>query len=120
MRARWIAALSIVVLAEVVFTGGCANFAQQQQSPEDLCALAANAFYCQTSIVPQDPTLNSYGYNGYCMVGTGNGTIGYSGVTGNGGATYVVPTSEQAWQACGATPRYPRGACNSVVRCTHK
>ncbi len=119
MRARWISVLSIVILAEVVATG-CQSFVQAQQSPEDLCATAANAFYCQTSIVPQDPTLNSYGYNGYCMVGSGNGTIGYSGVTGNGGATYVVPTSEQAWQACGATPRYPRGACNSVVRCTHK
>ena len=54
------------------------------------------------------------------MVGTGNGTIGYSGVTGNGGATYVVPTSGEAWIACGASSRYPRGACNSVVRCTHK
>src|SRR5512143_517437 len=117
MKQRWIPILSIVILAEVVTTSCGMAFTQPPQSAEDLCATAANAFYCQTSIVPQDPTLNSHGYNGYCMVGTGNGTIGYSGVTGNGGATYVVPTSEEAWQACGATPRYPRGACNSVVRC---
>ena len=117
---RVVCVIGIAALALLVNTGGCLNFIQPQQTPEGICANAANAFYCQTAIVPQDPTLNSYGFQGYCMVGSGSGTIGYSGVTGNGGATPVYPTSQDAWDACGATPRYPRGACNSVVRCTHK
>jgi hypothetical protein len=115
--------LSVVVLAGVVANAACLNLVQPQPKPtaESLCASAANAFYCQTSIVPQDPTLNSYGYNGYCMVGSGSGKIGYSGVTGNGGATPVYPTSDQAWRdGCGANSSYARGICNSVVRCTHE
>ncbi len=119
---RWLPALSVIILAEVVSTGGCLDFMQPQPTAEALCNRAAGAFYCQTNIVPQDPGLNSYGYKGYCMVGTGTGgavNVGYSGVTGNGGATPVVPTSDAAWRMCQPDRRVP-SVCNTVVRCTHQ
>src|SRR3982751_5189131 len=121
---RRVRVLFMIVLAGVATGGGCLNMLQPTPptpTAESLCATAASAFYCGTTIVPQDQTLNSYGYRGYCMVGTGSGKIGYSGVTGNGGATPVFPTSDQAWRdGCGANSSFPRGACNSVVRCTHE
>jgi hypothetical protein len=119
---RWwrrLVALSVIVLAGVVLTG-CLNLVPQASPPtaEELCAAAANAFFCGTSTVPQDPTLNANGYHGYCMVGNG-GLVGYSGISGTGGATPVVPTTDGAWQLCGASSVTSRGACVSVVRCTH-
>lgn len=119
---RWLPALSIIVLAEVVSTGGCLNFMQPQYTAEQLCNNAGGAFYCQTNIVPQDQVLNSYGHKGYCMIGTGTGgavNIGYSGVTGNGGATPVFPTSQGAWDMCTQGGLIP-SACSTVVRCTHQ
>jgi hypothetical protein len=117
---RVVAVLSFVVLSALVLTACNLMTLPTKPSAEDLCATAANAYFCGTSTVPQDPTLNANGYNGYCMIGAGNGLVGYSGITGTGGATPVMSTSQEAWAMCGANGVLSRGACVSVVRCTHK
>ncbi len=107
----------LAVVGVLAVSGGCFLPTQPSNSgPEAYCA-QIGAFYCNTVTLPQDlPN----GWPGYCMVPqyAYGGISGYSAVTGNGGATPVYPSTQEAWQACGATSRQPQGACVSVVRCT--
>jgi hypothetical protein len=120
---RKLALFAIVALSPLIMGAeGCLAVTEPSDNdPESFCS-AAGLYWCNSNIVPQ--TLTEHGWNGYCMAGNSAATIanydrGYSGVTGNGGATPVYPSTDQAWRdGCGSSSFSSRGVCNTVVTCT--
>ena len=86
--------------------------------PVSYCSsLSASTFYCPTNITMAcSPNCLPNGWSGYCMVGSSQGNIGYSGITANGGAFPVTTFLEDMHNTC-----YPgRGlpdVCVSISRC---
>jgi hypothetical protein len=112
--------LFVIVAVTPLFMGanGCLqNVTQPSDDPESFCS-RMGMLWCNTHTVPQ--TLTDMGWPGYCMEAMpGVGHRGYSGVSGNGGATPVYATTDQAWrEGCGASSLTGQGVCVSVVTCT--
>lgn len=116
MKIRLLIALSLATL-----TACSGLYLTEPSTPNDpvshCSSLSANTFYCSTNrTMACSPNCMPNGWSGYCMVGSSQGNIGYSGVTSNGGAFPVTTFLEDMHDTCYPGHGVPN-ICVSISRC---